>query len=194
MAKTTTRVTSTDQQKQNKKQAQLEAKLMLRIEQAKKDLRKAEKKAAKAQAQLEETRGYLSSLEEKHAQMQAPVEAQTTPNGVIAKEMVVTLEPLEITGADSEARPDDDIEEMHHTSLPPVEGRPDISQVNESTSSKQEEKHDKGEGEKEGATDQATTSEDDSSEEEAEKQSTSTRRRKRRSHTSDEENKTDDQQ
>ena len=58
--------------KRHKKQARREAKLMLAIEEANKDLKKAQKKQSKAQARLEERSTTLHTLEarleELHAQ------------------------------------------------------------------------------------------------------------------------------
>ncbi len=69
--------------KQQKKQARREAKLMLAIEVANKDLKKAQKKQSKAQARLEERSTTLHTLEarleELHAQSpQAATGAEPT--------------------------------------------------------------------------------------------------------------------
>ena len=69
--------------KLQKKQARREAKLMLEIEAAKKDLNKAQKKQSKAQARLEERSTTLHTLEarleELHAQSpQAATDAKST--------------------------------------------------------------------------------------------------------------------
>src|SRR5438105_15058622 len=49
--------------KQRKKQAKREAKAMLKLEQARKDVQKAEQRLAKAQTQLEADRGHARTLE-----------------------------------------------------------------------------------------------------------------------------------
>jgi hypothetical protein len=66
--------------RQVKKQAKREAKLMLQVEQARKDAQKAEKKASKAQAQLEDSRKQLHELEEKLAALRSP-QQQTNDQG-----------------------------------------------------------------------------------------------------------------
>ncbi len=57
--------------KQRKKQARQEARLMLRLEQARKDVQKAEKKLEKAQANLEASSAQVETLENKLTQMRA---------------------------------------------------------------------------------------------------------------------------
>jgi hypothetical protein len=58
--------------KRRKKQARQEAKLMLEIEAAKKDLERAQKKQAKAQARLEARSTYVQTLEARLAELRAP--------------------------------------------------------------------------------------------------------------------------
>jgi hypothetical protein len=58
--------------KRRKKLARKEAKLMLAIEEAKKDQTKAQKKQAKAQARLEVRSAYLHTLEAKMAELRTP--------------------------------------------------------------------------------------------------------------------------
>ena len=57
--------------KRQKKQARREAKLMLEIEAAKKDLNKAQKKQSKAQARLEEQSTTLHTLEARLEELRA---------------------------------------------------------------------------------------------------------------------------
>ena len=57
--------------KRQKKQARREAKLMLEIEAAKKDLNKAQKKQSKAQARLEERSTTLHTLEARLEELRA---------------------------------------------------------------------------------------------------------------------------
>jgi hypothetical protein len=58
--------------KRQKKQARREAKLMLAIEAANKDLKKAQKKQSQAQARTEERSTYVQTLEAKLAELRAP--------------------------------------------------------------------------------------------------------------------------
>ena len=58
--------------KRRKKQARQEAKLMLEIEAAKRDLKKAQKRQSKAQARLEERSTYVQTLEARLAELRAP--------------------------------------------------------------------------------------------------------------------------
>ena len=58
--------------KRQKKQARREAKLMLEIEAAKKDLNKAQKKQSKAQARLEERSTTLHTLEAQSGRTSRP--------------------------------------------------------------------------------------------------------------------------
>ena len=58
--------------KRQKKQARREAKLMLEIEQANKDLKKAQKKQSKAQARLEMRSAYVHALETRLEELRAP--------------------------------------------------------------------------------------------------------------------------
>jgi DNA repair exonuclease SbcCD ATPase subunit len=75
MAKTTSdkpSVSAEEALKRRKKQARQEAKLMLEIEAANKDLKKAQKRQSKAQARLEERSTSLQTLEAKLAELRAP--------------------------------------------------------------------------------------------------------------------------
>ncbi len=75
MAKTTSdkpSASAAEALKRQKKQARREAKLMLEIEEANKDLKKARKKQSKAQAQLEVRSTSLHTLEAKLAELRAP--------------------------------------------------------------------------------------------------------------------------
>ncbi len=74
MAKTLT--PDTEHAGKRKKLAKREAKVMLKVEQAKKDVQKAEQKAAKAQAKLEEMRTRLHNLEQALDQTRAPQEPE----------------------------------------------------------------------------------------------------------------------
>ena len=75
MAKTTSDKPSASAEealKRQKKQARREAKLMLEIEEANKDLKKAQKKQSKAQARLEERSAYVHMLETRLEELRAP--------------------------------------------------------------------------------------------------------------------------
>ena len=75
MAKTTSDTPSAPAEealKRQKKQARREAKLMLEIEEANKDLKKAQKKQSKAQARLEEQSAYVHTLETRLEELRAP--------------------------------------------------------------------------------------------------------------------------
>jgi hypothetical protein len=58
--------------KRQKKQARREAKLMLEIEEANKDLKRAQKKQSKAQARLEERSAYVHTLETRLEELRVP--------------------------------------------------------------------------------------------------------------------------
>lgn len=114
--------------KQRKKQAKREAKLMLQIEEARKEVQKAEQKFSKAQANLEASRGRLRELEEglvqirkRHTeQPESPVEATPVERSYEHPEEISVPDQGE-SYTDREA-----VEELHQSSLPPVEGRSDI--------------------------------------------------------------------
>jgi hypothetical protein len=75
MAKTTSDTPSASAEEalsRQKKQARREAKLMLEIEEANKDLKKAQKKQSKAQARLEERSAYVHTLETRLEELRAP--------------------------------------------------------------------------------------------------------------------------
>ncbi len=69
---------SDDTKKQRKKQAKREAKMMLKVEQARKDVQKAEQKVAKAQTDLESTKTHLSKLEAQVQELSAPATSSAT--------------------------------------------------------------------------------------------------------------------
>ena len=104
--------------KQRKKQAKREAKTMLRLEQSRKDVQKAEQKVARAQAQLEARRTRLHNLEAEVEKMQkdesnSSGSAVNDGNTSQEQETAPTNEPV---------------------SLPPSEGRTDIPQDQETSS------------------------------------------------------------
>src|SRR5260370_36239755 len=69
--KSSSTMTAGDAQKQQKKQAKREAKMMLAVEKAKAALQKSEQKIAKARARLETRTAHLSTLESKLAELRS---------------------------------------------------------------------------------------------------------------------------
>ena len=142
MAKTSTANAALPQNettKQRKKQAKREAKIMLKVEQAKKDMQRAEKKVTKAQANLESSHAYLRSLEEKLVNVRTsqqalspdveqslvptpPVEAPSENNGATD----FTPEPLLTTDAPPENHATTDSESENN--LPLTKEDPIINQ------------------------------------------------------------------
>jgi chromosome segregation ATPase len=113
--------------KQRKKQARREAKLLLKLGQAKDDVQKAEQKVAKAQARLEACRTYLRDLEAKAQEMHAPqgevlAEMSNANNG--QPENATTSQTSAPFTAESST--DSSTPTSQVTSLPPAEGRADI--------------------------------------------------------------------
>ena len=82
-----------DEKQKHKEQAKQEAKLMLKAEQAKRDVQKAEQKLAKAQARLEEARTQQQTLEQKLEELRTPQQEEVTHNGIpaISDEPLTTL-------------------------------------------------------------------------------------------------------
>ncbi len=135
-----------DEQKARKKQAKKEAKLMLQVEQAKKDLRKAEQKATKAQAHLQEQQAHVQKVEQELTQFRhVGQEATTDVHAEAATDTIQTAQntssdELQASSLPAEGRDDidanseisteaDDIE-IQVFSLPPVEGSSDVAQEN----------------------------------------------------------------
>ena len=99
MAKTST--PDTGHTGKRKKLAKREAKAMLKIEQAKKDVQKAEQKATKAQAKLEERRTRLHNLEQALDQTRAP--QQPEPSQEPQLQPLVIEESAQHNGATQES-------------------------------------------------------------------------------------------
>ncbi len=137
MAKTlTTQQTDTAQdeaKKQRKKQDKREAKLMLEIEEARRNVQRAEQKFSKAQSNLEVSQSRLRELEEGLAQIrnghaeQPEPSVGTAPAGQSHEQLEETRVPDQ--GESSEDK--EAVEELHQSPLPPVEGRSDILNNNE---------------------------------------------------------------
>jgi hypothetical protein len=128
--------------KKRKKQAKAEAKLMLQIEQAKKDVEKSQQKIAKAERVLQERTTRLNELEKQLTQLQtngkvsphsAAEFATTDTSQAATKEAAQT--PIAI-GSDIHIEPDagdsyednEDIITQHREEQEPAEGRTDITE------------------------------------------------------------------
>jgi hypothetical protein len=114
--------------KQRKKQAKREAKLMLELGDARKDVQRAEQKFSKAQSNLEASRSRLREIEEELARIRNKhTEQPVPPVGTAPEEQ--SHEQLEDTRVPDQGESYEDneaVEELHQSSLPPVEGRSDI--------------------------------------------------------------------
>src|SRR5947209_6386884 len=137
MDKADTTLSSTNgTKKQRKKQAKREAKAMLKLEQSRKDVHKAEQKVVRAQEKLEASTTRLRNLEaevEKMHPSHSDSEADTTSTDQQTPTQTDTGDYANVSTPDNQV-----------TSLPPVEGRTDVLQegsdhsdpivINESTS------------------------------------------------------------
>ena len=125
-----------EDKQQRKKQAKREAKLMLGLEDAKKDVRRAEQKFAKAQSNLEASRARLHELEEQLAQIQNKHTEQPESSAVAdaQKQSYDHLKETERLPDQGESYEDSEaVAELHRSSLPPVEGRSDALSSDGST-------------------------------------------------------------
>ena len=86
-----------DEKQKRKEHAKQEAKLMLKTEQAKKDVQKAEQKLAKAQKRLEDARTQQQGIEQKLAELRTAQQTEVSHNGVPAAsdEPLTTLAQVE---------------------------------------------------------------------------------------------------
>ena len=92
--------------KRQKKQARQEAKLMLAIEEANKDLKKAQKKQAKAQAMVEAQSAHVQTLEAQVAELRAPGPKPEIVAPPQSAELESQQEPSEIgTSTSTETEP-----------------------------------------------------------------------------------------
>ena len=113
--------------KQRKKQAKREAKAMLKLEQSRKDVHKAEQKVARAQAKLEASTTRLRTLEaevEKMHPTHSDSEAGTTSTDQQTPTQTDTGDYAGISTPTNQV-----------ASLPPVEGRTDVLQEESNSSS-----------------------------------------------------------
>jgi chromosome segregation ATPase len=107
-----------------KKQEKRKEKLLLKIEEARKEVKKAEQKFAKAQTNLEASRDRLRELEEGLAQ----IEAEPSVMAVPGKQSYEHPEEIKVPDQGESYEDREVVEELHQSSLPPVEGRADIAQ------------------------------------------------------------------
>ena len=94
--------------KRQKKQARREAKLMLEIEEANRDLKKAQKKQAKVQVLLEAERAHVQTLEARLAELRAPTSEpaiETPPLGIELEHQQEPSETGTSTFTDTEPTP-----------------------------------------------------------------------------------------
>jgi DNA polymerase III delta prime subunit len=117
-----------EDKKQQNKQIKRKEKLMLKIEEARKEVQKAEKKFAKAQSNLEASQSLLRELEEGLIQIREKHAEQPESPAATAPVERSYEHPQEIRVPDQGESYEDRevVEELHQSSLPPVEGRSDI--------------------------------------------------------------------
>jgi chromosome segregation ATPase len=109
---------SVEAKKQHKKQAKREARLMLEIECARKDMERAEQKVAKAQAKLHAYAAQLEQLQEELAALRASQQEQIDHPQVISPE---------------QEQPETSVPVNQIQDVPPIEGRSDILETQLST-------------------------------------------------------------
>jgi hypothetical protein len=119
--------------KQRKKQAKREAKMMLELEQTKKNVQKTEQKVAKAQAQLEAERTHLRDVEAELTKLRHPQQQQDNTQAEAA-----TTETAGTAQANEENNMHESMPSHEVVTLPPVEGRTDLSESSETSSPAQE--------------------------------------------------------
>lgn len=158
MAKTTQASKTSAQDdvlKKRKKSAKKEAKVMLRIEQAKKDVQKAEQKIQKAQDNLKTRTDHLHDLEESlhHLQTSAPAPAEkaSAPTKKASQKAdnshkddkkkkkksaaKASISNEQVLDAGDSYENSADIEALHLSSPEPAEGRVDLTDVTTPTTS-----------------------------------------------------------
>lgn len=162
MAKTVTAEADTSQKnearRQRKKQARREAKIMLKIERAKKDVQKAQKKLTQAQSNLDADQTHLDDLEAKLQQLRTAQKSQAQeapvaqePQGSQAGEQLQApelkpedfqtqeaineayQEPLLMPASTPPQADTEAIEAFHTASIAPVEGGDDSASEEEQT-------------------------------------------------------------
>jgi len=112
--------------KQRKKQAKREAKLMLELEEARKDLQRAEQKFSKAQSNLEASRSRLHEIEEQLAQIRNRHTEEPPVGTTPVEQSYEHSEEIRVPDQGESYTDRETVEELHQSSLPPVEGRSDI--------------------------------------------------------------------
>jgi hypothetical protein len=119
MAKAQEAVLPDDSKKSRKKQAKREAKLMLKADVARRDIRRAEQKVEKARSNLEALREQLHDLEMQLSQLRGEYNGEVTGYaGVSVEEEIVA--PGDISDVSEDV-----------STVPPVEGRVDIEMAGE---------------------------------------------------------------
>lgn len=111
--------------KKRKKQAKREAKLMLQLELARKDVTKAQQKLAKAENTLQTRNTLLNELEQQLAQLRG-TEERVAVFELQPEPAISALDPGDIY------EEDETIAELHKAEQEPAEGREDISTTPES--------------------------------------------------------------
>jgi len=143
--------------KRRKKQARQEAKLMLEIEAAKRDLKKAQKRQSKAQARLEERSTYVQTLEARLAELRAPgpepeiaappqsAELEHQQEQAEMESSIVSSNGKQLASHDQEYQGEISASADQAIALPQVEGGistvSSSSETGTSTSTDQEQKH-----------------------------------------------------
>ena len=117
-------------QDEGKKQKKREAKMLLEVEEARKEVKKAEQKLAKAQSNLEASRIHLQKLEEGFAQIckKHPEQPESPVVTTPAKQPYEHPEEIKVPDQGESYEDGEAVEELHQSSPPPVEGRSDIAQ------------------------------------------------------------------
>ncbi len=123
-----------DTKKNRKKQAKREAKMMLLLELARADVKRAEQKLAKAQSRLEEQREQVRKLETQLAQMrsQQSTDMSAPSQGLNHQQERVGAEAdvqwHETTTSDNENTYAHETPRAQEVPLPPAEGRSDVGE------------------------------------------------------------------
>ncbi|MBO0778702.1 MAG: hypothetical protein J2P37_07725 [Ktedonobacteraceae bacterium] len=119
MAKAQEAVLPDDSKKSRKKQAKREAKLMLKADIARRDIRRAEQKVEKARSNLEALRGQLHDLEMQLSQLRGEHNGEVTGYTEMGVEEEIVA-PGDISDVSEDV-----------STVPPVEGRVDIETAGE---------------------------------------------------------------
>jgi hypothetical protein len=115
-----------DAKKQRKKLAKREAELMLKVDQAKKDLHKAEQKLTRARAGVETAQSTLQTIELELAELRTPAQ-ETAP----ATDDSEQSTPPVVQDENSNGDPGEPPDAEQAAGVPPVEGRVDVPELSE---------------------------------------------------------------